>query len=166
MKWVKDAIGYWCSDIREKKYLGQNIGVAVLDSGIAASHPDFYGRIAGFEDFVNGKKIIYDDSGHGTHVAGILSGTGKLSNGAYAGLAPGASLFIGKVLDQSGNGMVEYVMQGIRWILDLRKKRNVRIVNISVGTQPGLKKAEERRLLDGVDALWDAGLVVVVSAGN
>lgn len=103
---------------------------------------------------------------HGTHVAGILAGTGKMSNGAYAGIAPAASLFIGKVLDQSGNGMVEYVMQGIQWILNLRKSGNIRIVNISVGTQPGLKKAEERRLLDGVDALWDAGLVVVVSAGN
>lgn len=46
------------------------------------------------------------------------------------------------------------------------KGKNIRIVNISVGTQPGLEKSEEKRLLEGVDALWDAGLVVVVSAGN
>lgn len=166
MRWVKDAVGYWCEDILEKKYLGQNIGISILDSGISSSHPDFYGRISGFRDFVNGKKMIYDDSGHGTHVAGILSGSGKMSNGAYAGLAPRASLLIAKVLDQSGNGMVEYVIQGIHWILEQKKKKNIRIVNISVGTQPGLEKAEEKRLLEGVDALWDAGLVVVVSAGN
>lgn len=123
MKWVKEAIGYWCEDILDKKYLGQNIGISVLDSGISSSHPDFYGRISGFFDFVNGKKVIYDDSGHGTHVAGILSGSGKMSNGAYAGLAPKSSLLIGKVLDQSGNGMVEYVMRGIQWILARQKEK-------------------------------------------
>ena len=165
MKWVKNAVGYWCEDILDRKYLGQKIGVAVLDTGILP-HPDLAGRIMGFDDFVNRRKRIYDDSGHGTHVAGILAGSGKLSNGVYAGIAPEASLLAAKVLDDSGNGMVEYVMAGIRWVLAEQKKKNIRIVNISVGTQPGLDKAEEERLLEGVEELWDAGLVVVVSAGN
>ena len=47
---------------------------------------------------------MYDDSGHGTHVAGILAGDGRLSGGTYAGIAPKASLLIAKVLDQDGNG--------------------------------------------------------------
>lgn len=165
MKWVKKAVGYWCDDILNKKYLGQKIGVAILDTGIT-QHADLAENIVGFGDFVNGRKIIYDDSGHGTHVAGILAGTGKMSNGVYAGMAPEASLLSAKVLDDSGNGMVEYVMEGIRWVLAQQKKKNIRIVNISVGTQPGLDRAEEKRLLEGVEELWDAGLVVVVSAGN
>ena len=111
MKWVKNAVGYWCEDILDRKYLGQKIGVAVLDTGILP-HPDLAGRIMGFGDFVNRRKRIYDDSGHGTHVAGILAGSGKLSNGVYAGIAPEASLLAAKVLDDSGNGMVEYVMEG------------------------------------------------------
>lgn len=165
MKWVKNAVGYWCEDILDRKYLGQKIGIAILDTGITP-HLDLAENITGFSDFVNGRKMLYDDSGHGTHVAGILAGSGKMSNGVYAGMAPGASLMAAKVLDDSGNGMVEYVMEGIRWVLAQQKRKNIRIVNISVGTQPGLDKAEEERLLEGVEELWDAGLVVVVSAGN
>ncbi len=165
MKWVKETVGYWCDDIVLRKYLGQGVGVAVLDTGIIL-HPDFDRRIIGFSDFVNRRNAIYDESGHGTHVAGILAGSGKMSDGKYAGMAPEAELLIGKVLDREGNGTVEYVMEGIRWVLALKKKKNIRIVNISVGTQPGLEKAEEKRLLDGVEALWDEGLIVVVSAGN
>lgn len=165
MRWVKEAVGYRCEDIIYGKYLGKGIGVAVLDTGIIP-HPDFDRRIMDFSDFVGRQRKLYDDSGHGTHVAGILAGSGRLSGGAYAGIAPEASLFAGKVLDQNGNGTVESVIRGMEWILTHRKHRQIRIVNISVGTQPGLDKREERRLLEGVEALWDAGLVVVVSAGN
>lgn len=165
MKWVKNAVGYWCEDIINRKYLGRRIGIATLDTGIVP-HPDLAENITGFGDFVNGRKNIYDDSGHGTHVAGILAGNGKLSNGVYGGMAPEASLIAAKVLDGAGNGMVEYVMEGIRWVLSQQKRKNIRIVNISVGTQPGLDRAEEDRLLEGVEELWDAGMVVVVSAGN
>lgn len=165
MKWVKETVGYWCPDIVEEGWLGQNVGVAVLDTGIA-QHPDFDGRIKGFLDCVNHRRTVYDDSGHGTHVCGILAGSGKLSNGIYAGIAPRAHIFMAKVLDQSGNGCVESVLDGIGWVLSRKDADHIRIVNISVGTQPGVKSKDERRLLDGVEALWDAGLVVVVSAGN
>lgn len=165
MKRVKETVGYWCEDILKKKYLGQGVGIAVLDTGIIL-HPDFDRRIIGFADFVNRKKIIYDESGHGTHVAGILAGSGKMSGGVYAGMAPEAELLIGKVLDQDGNGTVENVIEGIRWILALRHDKKIRIVNISVGTQPGLDRKEEKLLLEAVESLWDAGLIVVVSAGN
>lgn len=165
MKWVKEAVKYWCGDILDGKYLGQGVGVAVLDTGIIL-HPDFDRRITAFADFVNRKQSIYDESGHGTHVAGILAGSGRMSRGMYAGMAPEAELLVGKVLDGEGNGSVESVMKGIDWILAMQRKKNVRIVNISVGTQPGLERKEEERLLEGVEALWDAGLIVVVSAGN
>ena len=100
MKWVKQTVGYWCPDIITNKYLGQDVRVAVLDTGITL-HPDFDRRIIGFRDFVNNKEKIYDDGKHGTHVSGILAGSGRLSSGVYAGMAPKAEILVGKVLDLS-----------------------------------------------------------------
>lgn len=165
MKRVKEAARYWCRDTAEGKYLGSGVCAAVLDTGIAP-HPDFGRRVLCFRDFVNGKHQLYDDSGHGTHVSGILAGSGYLSGGIYAGMAPEADLIIGKVLDHTGNGSVEWVMRGIEWILAVRSRYHVRIVNISVGTKPDLKKEQKALLVYGVEKLWDAGLVVIVSAGN
>ena len=165
MKWVKQNIGYWCDDIIAGKYLGQGICIAVLDTGIAG-HPDLEGRIAGFRDFTEGRRECYDDSGHGTHVAGILAGDGRASSGAYAGMAPCSVLLAGKVLDREGNGDVEKVISGIQWLKNVKDQFGVRIVNISVGTQPDLGDAQKQSLLEAVESLWDMGIVVVVSAGN
>ncbi len=165
MRWVKQAIGYWCDDIIEGKCRGDGICVAVLDTGIAR-HPDLHGRTVGFKDFTGSSVKPHDDSGHGTHVAGILAGNGTASNGLYAGMAPGADLLIGKVLDREGNGNVDHVLNGVEWILSEQTRRGIRIVNISVGTQPDLGATQKRMFLDAVEDMWDSGLVVVVSAGN
>ena len=69
------------------------VSVAVMDTGIFR-HMDFDTRIAGFADFVGRKKYLYDDNGHGTHVAGIIAGSGKGSNGKYRGIAPDTFLVI------------------------------------------------------------------------
>lgn len=164
MRWVKQALGYRRSGINEMT-AGSGVCAAILDTGIGG-HPDLAGRIADFKDFTSGKTDCYDDSGHGTHVAGILAGSGILSAGLYSGMAPAATLLAAKVLDRSGNGNVENVIRGIAWIRDVRWEYHVRIVNISVGTQPELKEQQKLRLLEAVDRLWDEGLVVVVSAGN
>lgn len=165
MKLVKETVGYWTEEIKAGKYLGQGIRIAVLDTGIIL-HPDFDRRILEYSDFVGKRRGIYDDSGHGTHVAGILAGSGKMSDGIYQGMAPKSELIIGKVLDRQGNGTVQNVIEGIRWVLSLKEKRNIRIVNISVGAKPQLSSKEEKNLISGVETLWDTGLIVVVSAGN
>lgn len=85
---------------------GFGIGIAVLDSGIYP-HPDFNSpdnRIRVFRDFVNYRETPYDDNGHGTHIAGIISGNGYLSKGRYMGMAPKSHLIILKILDHHGNG--------------------------------------------------------------
>lgn len=167
MKWVKQTVHYWCPDTRNRKALGQNITVAVLDTGIAP-HPDLNGRILAFRDFTGTSEqaLFFDDNGHGTHVAGILSGNGSLSSGIYAGIAPFSNLLVGKVLDQCGNGNVRNILNGIQWLQSIREQFFLRIVNISVGTHPDLSIQQKLLLLNAVESLWDLGLVVVVSAGN
>lgn len=165
MKFVKQTIEYWCSDITRGNWLGQGIRTAILDTGVS-DHPDLRRRILDFRDFTGRSSRPGDDSGHGTHVAGILAGDGTASSGLYAGMAPRCELIIGKVLDRKGNGNVDIVLKGIEWILSLKSAFNIRIVNISVGTQPDLPDRQKQLLLEAVEHLWDTGLVVVVSAGN
>ncbi len=165
MKWVKQTVNYWCNDIVRNRFQGSGICAAILDTGIS-SHPDLAGKICRFRDFTKNSPECGDDSGHGTHVAGILAGDGRVSGGVYAGMAPQAELLVGKVLDREGNGNVENVISGVRWIMREKDTFHIRIVNISVGTQPDLAQDQKEKLLKEVESLWDAGLVVVVSAGN
>lgn len=165
MKQVKQAVHYWCDDVAKGRFLGQGVGVAVLDTGIMP-HPDFDNRIIAYEDMINGKDKVYDDNGHGTHVSGIIGGSGRLSKGIYSGMAPKCNLIVLKVLDQNGNGNVIHVVKGLCWVMKNREKYNIRIVNISVGTLPHVGNKEEQQLLQAVELLWDVGIVVVVAAGN
>ena len=165
MKWVKQTVHYWCKDTTDSRYVGNGICAAILDTGIAL-HPDLKDRIAAFRDFTGNSIKCRDDSGHGTHVAGILAGNGRASDGTYAGMAPGTDLLIGKVLDREGNGNVDNVIRGIHWVMESAVPFRIRIVNISVGTQPDLGQSQKDQLLNAVEELWDMGLIVVVSAGN
>ncbi len=145
-------------------YTGKNIGVCLLDTGIS-DHPDFKGRIQMFVDFISNKKTPYDDNGHGTHVAGILCGDGSASGGKYKGVAPGCRIIAVKVLDRMGNGNKEDVLRAFQWILKNYQKYRIRIVNISVGTIYRTW-CDHHLLSQGVEELWDQGLVVVAAAGN
>lgn len=141
------------------------IGVAIVDTGIY-QHKDFGNRIIGFADFVNGKNRIYDDSGHGTHISGIVAGDGRASRGRYKGIAPQSALIGVKVLDASGNGRISDVIKGLEWILQVKDRYNIRVVNISFGTVKDHNEDEEKVLNEQVERLWDLGIVVVAAAGN
>lgn len=162
---VKKRIRYHCSDTLHGKYEGRNVCVAVLDTGIAL-HPDFSGRIAGFKDCVYGKRLPYDDNGHGTHVTGILAGDGRMSGGRLAGMAPKAKIVSVKVLDEKGQGDIRQILEGIRWVKQNKKRFGIQIVNLSVGAKAGIDKKKEEWLVEAVEQLWDQGVIVVVSAGN
>lgn len=165
MNKVKQQIHYWCHDTIQGNIRGQGVNVAILDTGIAA-HPDLQGRVAVFRDCVNHRRGLYDDSGHGTHVAGILAGDGKMSRGKFRGIAPEARLVVIKVLDAKGEGSVEQIMDGIWWIQKNCRRYGIRVVNISVGARQDLERRKEECLIQAVEELWDRGIVVVVSAGN
>lgn len=165
MNKVKQQIHYCCDDTMKGNVRGQNVTVAVLDTGMAA-HPDLKGRILAFYDCVSHRHGLYDDSGHGTHVGGIIAGSGALSQGKLAGIAPEANLAAVKVLDARGEGDVMQIMEGIRWIRKNRSRYGIQVANISVGAKLGLDEEKERCLIQAVEMLWDDGITVIVSAGN
>ena len=165
MNKVKQQIHYCCDDTMKGNVRGQNVTVAVLDTGMAA-HPDLKGRILAFYDCVSHRHGLYDDSGHGTHVGGIIAGSGALSQGRLAGIAPEANLAAVKVLDARGEGDVMQIMEGIRWIRKNCSRYGIQVANISVGAKLGLDEEKERCLIQAVEMLWDDGITVIVSAGN
>lgn len=138
-------------------YTGKGVTIAFLDTGIC-SIPDFQNRILFFKDFLNSKRNIYDDNGHGTHVSGIAS-----SNGYYKGLAPQSNIVMLKVLNESGQGNASDVIAGIQWIADNYKRYNIKIVNMSIGTSTSVNNDP---LVEAVEKLWDMGIIVVAAAGN
>ena len=165
MKNLKIKIHYWCEDIFQNHLSGENVTAAILDTGIMP-HPDLAGRIVGWRDCVNGRERIYDDNGHGTHVAGILAGDGRCRKGIYAGIAPGTLLVPIKVLNQKGGGQIASVIRGIQYVMKERERLHIKIVNISIGTLAHEEDSDDMQLLYWVERLWDAGLVVICAAGN
>jgi serine protease AprX len=155
---------------------GAGVGVAVIDSGIATWHDDLtnlssvsypYGdqRVSAFVDFVNGRPLPYDDQGHGTHVAGVIGGNGRDSNGKHAGGAPDASLISLKVLDEHGQGTISNVIAALDWVLANHARYNIRVVNLSVGAAVRESYWTDPMTL-AAKRVVDAGVVVVAAAGN
>lgn len=158
LKFIQASVAY------KQGIFGQGIAVAVLDTGIYP-HADLKGRIAGFYDYVRQQPQPYDDNGHGTHISGIIGAGG---NGAIHGVAPGCSLWGGKVLDKNGNGKIQDTCQAIEDILGYNQKhlRKIRIINISVGMQEKVQPELQKKLLSCVEYAWDHGIVVLAAAGN
>lgn len=129
-------------------------------------HPDLLGRPVCFRDFVGHREQMYDDNGHGTHVCGILCGSGRLSGGRYRGMAPRVRLVVGKVLDSRGDGGTDAMLEGMDWVLKIRERYKIRILNISVGIGSMREAGKERVLREKVDEIWAKGILVVCAAGN
>ena len=158
MKRVKEIIRYCGHEYAEKGWLGRDVVVVIMDTGVSI-HPEIKNSIWKFEDFVNGHKEFYDDNGHGTHIAGIIGGR-------QMGMAPQCRLIVLKVLDEEGSGRTERCMQAFRWILENQEKYNIRIVNISMGMESESSEWNKRRVLNAVEVLWNRGITVVAAAGN
>ena len=94
-----------CNEAYRRGLTGKGVGVAILDTGVFL-HPDLENCVYGFRDFLKKKQQPYDDNGHGTHVAGMIAGSGTASAGRYQGVAPGAQLVCLKVLDQITSQML------------------------------------------------------------
>lgn len=163
MNRVRKQVG--CSDHIQSNILTENVTVAILDTGIGA-HPDFDSRIVAFEDFVNGRQGSYDDSGHGTHVAGCVGGSGYVSHGLYRGMAPACRLCVGKVLDNNGEGTIDSMRRGLLWVMKNRIHYQIRVLNVSLGIGTDGEKERMHELTEILDEMWRQGIVVVCAAGN
>lgn len=161
---VRGKIG--CDGWIARRYSGYGVGIAVLDTGVCGIHPDLRNTVIDFVDFVNGNNYLYDDNGHGTHISGIIAGSAVCSRGKYRGIASGANLICLKVLDQKGDGNTNEVLRALDYVISNKEELGIRIVNISIGTIPKSNRLEHTRLIQGVENAWDAGLCVVVAAGN
>lgn len=165
MRELKEKIKYRCPEVLVDYICGRGIVTAILDTGVNM-HPDLKGRIIGWKDMVKHREESYDDNGHGTHIAGIIAGSGFCSNGIYAGIAPESKIVSIKVLDFAGNGKIDDVIEGIRFVLEMQEKWNIRIVNISMGTKRHEGREDEEELLKWVERMWDAGMIVITASGN
>ena len=160
---VRKKVG--CDGFIAEQYGGRGVGIAVLDTGISP-HIDLKGRVLTFVDMIGGSRTMYDDNGHGTHISGIICGSGADSLGKYRGIAPFAHLIVLKVLDQRGDGNTTDVLKGLDYVIRNKDRLGIRIVNISIGSIPKSNVKEKTRLIKGVEEAWDNGLCVVVAAGN
>ncbi len=137
---------------------GEGVRIAIVDTGIDATHPDFQGRIVAVTDFTgegNG-----DRSGHGTHCASIAAGSGTAGGGKYRGVAYKASIYAAKVLKADGSGMMSDVMAGIEWAVN----QGVHIISLSLGA-PGPSDGSDA-LCETCDAAVAAGVMLCAAAGN
>ncbi|MDN3353946.1 S8 family serine peptidase [Actinomadura sp. DC4] len=138
---------------------GKGVKVAVLDTGVDATHPDLKGRIAEQKNFSESADTV-DRYGHGTHVAATIAGTGAAANGERRGVAPDADLLIGKVLDDNGYGSESGVITGMEWAA-----AKAPVVSMSLGgfsddpaNDPVTKAVDDLTAADGT--------LFVIAAGN
>ena len=148
-------------------YDGTGTIVGIIDSGLDTAHPDLVGKMVigtGFT-YPGGTAPQLDQHGHGTHVAGIVTGTGAASGGRYRGVAPGAQLAIFDACDPLINGGVEgctlsTILEGVHWMAE----HGVKIVNMSLGTGD---TAEIDPLEEAIQRLSEQyGILYVIAAGN
>jgi serine protease AprX len=143
---------------------GTGVTVAVLDTGIDPL-PDFGSRLVGGVDLSGEGNALRDSYGHGTFVAGLIAGNGTSSNGMYMGEAPGANLVSVKVAGATGVTDLATVISGINWVVANRAQYGIQVLNLSLGAMP-TSSTVTNPLDQAVETAWQAGIVVVASAGN
>src|SRR5262249_19952484 len=165
---TSEAIGadqVWGGSADAPPLTGSSVVVAVIDSGMDATHAAIKGHIVATKDFTGGDGR--DLFGHGTHVAGIIAGSQVSTPDGrdYRGVAWGAKLVNLRVLDGTGSGSVADVVDAIDWAIAHRQQYKIQIINLSLGA-PVLQSYHDDPMCEAVERAVRAGLVVVAAAGN
>ena len=167
------ALNWWRSAIGVNSSLGNSLNgsgikIGVIDTGIGfdqngiyMTHADLTGKVVTSVNFASGMdpSDVYDEYGHGTHVAGIIAASGISSNGEYVGIAPEVKLYNVKVLNASGDGLEDDIIRGIEWCVE----QHLDIINLSLGGGPPDPFDLESMAMKNAT---EHGVLVVVSAGN
>src|ERR1700677_1400038 len=154
--------------LQQSGITGRGITIAMLDSGLWQAPNQNYGaRVLATIDVTNGGSgpVTGDPYGHGPHGASMAAGGAMNVSGNSLGIAPQANLVIVRAFNGEGAGRYIDVINGLDWIVANRKKYNIRVVNLSFGATPESYYWSDP-LNQAVMAAWQAGIVVVVAAGN
>lgn len=152
-------------EVYKRGYTGKGVRIALLDTG-AFLHENIAEQIVYFKDYIHSEKHCYDDNGHGTHIAGILCGDSKKTRTNISGMAPKAELLVFKILDKSGNGTTQKVLDALDWILKNHRKWNIRLLNFSMGYRQNANPLLQKKLIEKLEQLWEDGVTVITAAGN
>ncbi|MBI2069287.1 MAG: S8 family peptidase [Elusimicrobia bacterium] len=134
---------------------GAGVKVAIVDTGIDASHSDLAGNVAGGYNAVNKEESWTDDHNHGTHVAGIVAAA--LNGQGVVGVAPQARLYAVKVLSADGSGSLTSIIDGMMWCME----NGMSVANMSLGAPQGNFFFEY-----AVNTMVQRGVTLVAAAGN
>nr|WSW66494.1 S8 family serine peptidase [Streptomyces sp. NBC_00995] len=141
-------------------YDGKNTKVAVLDTGVDAGHPDLVNRVTASENFTDSENTD-DLVGHGTHTASTVGGSGAAGDGRMKGVAPGASLLVGKVLNDQGYGLDSWIIAGMQWAVDQRAD----VVSMSLGN-PEIGACDDPMAQATAQLSKNTHTLFVIAAGN
>ncbi|HRF60738.1 MAG TPA: S8 family peptidase [Fimbriimonadaceae bacterium] len=133
-----------------------SVVIAIVDTGIALTHPDLNDKIVAGYDFVNNDSNATDDQGHGTHCAGIAAAETNNATGV-AGVGFNCKLMPVKVLGSNGSGSLTNVANGITFAAN----NGAKVISLSLGGSSG-----STTLQNAVNYAWGRGCVVVAAAGN
>jgi subtilisin len=134
--------------------------LAILDTGMVNTHPDFTNRTITSRSFISGESVD-DLNGHGTHCAGIATG-GVLEDGRRFGVAYEADIYIAKVLSNAGSGTDSSILAGIEWALT----QGCSILSMSLGGPVSLGQTYSRIYNDIATRAMDQGTIFIAAAGN
>ena len=147
------------ADIIWRKTKGKGARVAVLDTGIEAGHKNLKGNVKKGASFVENVPSSADDSGHGTHCAGIIAAHGSGNNGGLYGVAPEASVFPVKVFNYNGKGPLSAIILGLEWCF----QHDIDIVSMSFRIPGDMPSAA---LKQACETLVDKDTLLVAAVGN
>jgi len=165
------------SHMRSKNAMGAGYSVAVVDTGVDASHPFLGGRVVyeacfTFQRSCPNNSNTMTGSGaakpvhwHGTHVAGIIAGNSP----NVFGVASAANIVAVNIFEKSGISYEESLIQGLEHVLSLKSTYNIVAVNLSLGTsRVWLNYCDDvvPQLTDIIKRLTAANVAVVAAAGN
>lgn len=145
----------------EINYLdGNGVGLCIVDTGIDASHPDLKSaNIVAWVDLISGVESPYDDEGHGTAMAGIISSKGGLN-----GVSPGVDLLVAKAISDDGSGTDSNIADAVDWCVT----EGADVISLSLGGSQGFGSGlfTTDELEEAVIDAIDSGVFVVAAAGN
>jgi len=153
--------GLLATRVLSSPYQGRGVRVAILDTGLDLTHPDFAGRAVVSKSFAGGLPVD-DGNGHGTLCAGIACGPQRPAQAARYGVAPAADLYIARVLDDDAGGTDGNVLGGIDWAV----RHHCAIVSMSIGTPVAVGDSYPRVYEQAAARALAEGTLLIAPAGN